>query len=301
MGEAEIWLRKQLAQQYDESERINIAALVMEHLTSQNRLQRITQKEAPLSVQQLHELTDMEKRLQKAEPVQYILGEAYFGPLKLFVDASVLIPRPETEELARWVEEDVKVQGKPVFQQQGTEADKTDLLKILDVGTGSGCIALLLKHLMPLAEVWGCDASDAALNIARRNGSELDIRVDFVGIDFLDAAQRVQLPTVDIIVSNPPYIPVQEKGSLPTNVVAHEPHLALFVPDDDALVFYRALAQFGKQRLYAGGAIYAEIHENLGEAVIALFKSEGYSKVDLRKDMQGKDRMVKAAIGEMGK
>lgn len=294
MGEAENWLRQQLKHHYDEGESMEMAAIVMEHLTGQNRLQRVAQKEAQLQEQQLQLLNEINQRLQKNEPVQYILGEAYFGPLKLFVDTSVLIPRPETEELVRWVVEDVKAQGKPVFQPNGNEADKTTLLKILDVGTGSGCIALLLKHLMPLAEVWGCDASDAALNIARRNGSELDIRVDFVPLDFLDAAQQVQLPTVDIIVSNPPYIPLRDKETMQPNVVAHEPHLALFVPDNDALIFYKALAQFGKERLYAGGAIYVEIHEALGAEVVALFEKEEYKNVLIKKDMQGKDRMVKA-------
>jgi release factor glutamine methyltransferase len=294
MGEAEIWLRQQLQQHYDKSESGNIAAMVMEHLTGSNRLQRVSQNEDTLSDQQLHQLSEISQRLQKFEPVQYVLGEANFGPLKLFVDRSVLIPRPETEELVHWIVEEVKASGKPVFHQARTEADKTTLLKILDVGTGSGCIALLLKHLMPLAEVWGCDASDAALTIARQNGSELDIRVDFVGLDFLDAAQRKQLPTVDIIVSNPPYIPLQEKESLQPNVVAHEPHLALFVPDNDDLLFYKALAQFGHDRLYEGGAIYTEIHEDKGKAVAALFEKEGYKNVVVKQDMQGKDRMVKA-------
>lgn len=296
MGEAENWLRQQLLPHYDEGESNVIAAMVMEHLTCYDRLQRVAHKEEPMLIQQLHQLNEIEQRLQRSEPVQYVLGEAYFGPLKLFVDRSVLIPRPETEELVHWITEDVKVQGKRVFEQVGNKADKTTLLKILDVGTGSGCIALLLKHEMPLAEVWGCDASDAALNIARRNGSELDIRVDFVGLDFLDADQQVQLPIVDILVSNPPYIPLADKKSMQPNVVAHEPHMALFVPDNDALVFYKVLAQFGKERLYAGGAIYVEIHENLGSEVASLFEKEGYEGVTIRKDMQGKDRMVKATM-----
>ena len=173
------------------------------------------------------------------------------------------------------------------------KADKTTQLKILDVGTGSGCIALALKKTMPLAEVWGCDVSEEALNVARRNGSALDIRVDFQGLNFLDFAQQKHLPTVDIAVSNPPYIPFREKDGMEPNVVAHEPHTALFVPDNDALVFYKALAQFGKHRLYKNGRIYAEIHEDLGKAVVALFWQEGFTDVELRKDLQGKDRMVR--------
>jgi len=121
----------------------------------------------------------------------------------------------------------------------------------------------------------------------------LDIRVDFQGIDFLDIAQQKQLPTVDIVVSNPPYIPIAGKTAMNPNVVNHEPHIALFVPDNDELLFYKALAKFGKHRLYKNGAIYMEIHEGLGKDVVKLFEMEGYSHVELKKDMQGKDRMVK--------
>jgi release factor glutamine methyltransferase len=215
--------------------------------------------------------------------------------LKLFVDRNVLIPRPETEELVDWVISDVKQKGLDVFNKNATAADKTSLLKILDVGTGSGCIALALKSAMPLAEVWGCDSSDEALNVARRNGSALNIRVDFQGVDFLDPAQQRLLPSVDVIVSNPPYIPLRDKHTIQPNVMDYEPHQALFVPDEDALVFYRALADFAMNRLHAGGNIYMEIHETLGNDVAELFKEQGYTNVELRKDMQGKDRMVKVS------
>ena len=293
-GEAELWLRRQLQQLYSEGESTQMAPMVKKHLTGCNRLQRIAKKDDPLQEQQLQQLTQIEQRLQQHEPVQYVLGEVWFGQLKLYVDKSVLIPRPETEELVQWIVADVKASGKNVFEQREGEADATTELKIMDVGTGSGCIALALKHQMPAAEVWGCDASDAALNVARRNGSELNIRVDFVGLNFLEEAQRRQLPTVDIIVSNPPYIPANEKESMQSNVVAHEPHTALFVPHDDALLFYKVLAQFGKDRLYAGGRLYMEIHEDKGGEVVQLFQQEGYESVEIRKDMQGKDRMVKA-------
>ena len=148
---------------------------------------------------------------------------------------------------------------------------------------------------MPKAEVWGCDISEEALNVARRNGSALNIRVDFQGLNFLDEAQQKLLPTVNIIVSNPPYIPLKDKEQMNANVVDHEPHTALFVPDNDALIFYKALAQFGKKRLYENGSIYMEIHEELANDVLNLFKENGYSNVELKKDMQGKDRMIKAA------
>jgi release factor glutamine methyltransferase len=293
-GEAEIWLRQQLSAVYDEREASAIAAMVLEQITGLPRLQRISRKDEPLVVQQLHLLTEYEQKLLRHEPVQYVLQEAWFYQMKLFVDKHVLIPRPETEELVDWILNDVKASGKDVFERKHSEADETTKLKIIDVGTGSGCIALALKKAMPKAEVWACDISDDALNVARRNGSELDIRVDFVAMDFLNEAQCRQLPTVDIIVSNPPYVPLHEKEQMSRNVVDYEPHNALFVPADEALLFYQALATFGKHKLHQDGSIYTEIHEDLGKEVVQLFKHEGYEQVELRKDMQGKERMVKA-------
>jgi release factor glutamine methyltransferase len=293
IGEAEIWLRNELGAVYETREAANIASMVLGNVTGLAKIDRLTKKEQPLVVQQLHHLTEIHHRLLQHEPVQYALGEAHFFGLNLFVDKHVLIPRPETEELVDWVIKDIRASGKNVFEQTSISADETTELKILDVGTGSGCIALALKKNMPKAEVWACDISDDALNIARRNGSELDIRVDFVGLNFLDQFQTRQLPTVDIIVSNPPYIPLENKSSMHPNVLEYEPHTALFVPDDEAIIFYKALADFGKNRLYKNGCIYAEIHEDLAKEVIDVFEKEGYA-VELRKDMQGKDRMVKA-------
>jgi release factor glutamine methyltransferase len=292
-GESELWLRKELTGTYDDREAANIASWVLEHLTGASRIDRLNRKDDPLRVEQLHHLTEIHHRLLQHEPVQYVLGESYFYGLKLYVDNNVLIPRPETEELVDWIVKDVKASGKDVFERRAFEADVTTQLKILDVGTGSGCIALALKKAMPKAEVWGCDVSEGALNVARRNGSELNIRVDFQGLDFLDPAQQKSLPTADIIVSNPPYIPLNNREAMRPNVVAHEPHTALFVPSNNALVFYEALARFGHHRLYSGGSIYCEIHEDLSHDVIALFDRSGYT-TELKKDMQGKDRMVKA-------
>ncbi|MCU7550586.1 peptide chain release factor N(5)-glutamine methyltransferase [Chitinophagaceae bacterium LB-8] len=292
-GEAEHWLWEQLKDIYNESEAAKIASMILEHITGLPRAERLMKKDEPLVVGQSHLLTEYYHRLINHEPVQYVLNEAWFYGLKLFMDNHVLIPRPETEELVDWIVKDVRKAGKDVFERRPAEADKTSSLKIIDVGTGSGCIALALKKAMPKAEVWGCDASESALNVARRNGSELNIRVDFTGVNFLDEAQRRQLPTVDIIVSNPPYIPLKDKKTMDVNVVAHEPHSALFVPDDDPLIFYKALADFGKHRLHAGGFIYMEINEELGLYTTRLFKTEGYINVELKQDMQGKDRMIK--------
>jgi len=294
-GEAEVWLRQQLCSAYDEREAATIAAMVLEKVTGLARLNRITKNEEPLNVHQLHQLTAFHHRLLQHEPVQYVLEEAWFYGLKLFVDRNVLVPRPETEELVDWIVSDIKAAGLDVFNRAEGEADETTKLKILDVGTGSGCIALALKKTMPKAEVWACDINDDALNVARRNGSELGIRVDFTALDFLDEAQCRQLSTVDVLVSNPPYIPLRDRDQMRPNVVQHEPHAALFVYDEDPLMFYKAIASFARHRLYEGGSIYAEIHEDHGKDIADLFRKEGFINVELRKDMQGKDRMVKAA------
>jgi release factor glutamine methyltransferase len=293
IAEAERYITENLSNIYAESEARNIAGLAIEHVTSLSRSDRFLKKEEPLSAQQQDQLKQDLHRLMQHEPIQYIMNKAWFYGMELFVDKAVLIPRPETEELVEWIVNDVKASGTDVFERKPMEADETTKLKILDVGSGSGCIALALKKAMPKAEVWGCDVSEEALNVARRNGSALDIRVDFQGTNFLDVLQQKHLPTVDIVVSNPPYIPMKDKEGMNPNVVAHEPHTALFVPDNDALVFYSALAQFGKHRLYKNGSIYMEIHEDLGKDVVNLFQQEGYSDVELRKDMQGKDRMVR--------
>lgn len=295
VSEAKALLQKELTGIYEESEAINIAALVLEEVTGVEKKQRLLQPDGELTQTQEEKVQTMLPDLKKQMPVQYVLGHAWFYGLKLFVNSSVLIPRPETEELVDWIVKDVKASGKRVFQKTG-EADKTKTLKILDVGTGSGCMALALKKAMPLAEVWACDVSEEALTVARRNGAALDIRVDFQGVDFLNRDAQKGLPTVDILVSNPPYVPLRDKESMQPNVVNHEPHTALFVPDNDPLVFYRAIAEFGHHRLYTNGNIYMEIHEDLGPDVLQLFKSSGYRDVELKKDMQGKNRMIKVSV-----
>lgn len=294
--EAEQFMKEELKTIYDEQEASNITNLALEEILKQPKTERVSNKEKKLSQLQSHQLRQYLQRLKDHEPIQYIINKCWFYGMELYVDKNVLIPRPETEELVDWIVKDVKASGRDVFVREPMQADKTTELKILDVGTGSGCMALALKKTMPKAEVWGCDISEEALNVARRNGSDLDIRVDFQGMNFLDKSQQKILPTVDIVVSNPPYVPMHDKNQMNANVVNHEPHTALFVPDDDALIFYKVLAEFGKKRLYENGSIYMEVHENLATDVVHLFKENGYTRVELKKDMQGKDRMVKAVI-----
>jgi release factor glutamine methyltransferase len=297
IGEAVTYMTDALKEMYDEDESKTIAQMILEDCTGQTRSFLLLNKAEALSANEEERLKERLNRLQHHEPVQYVLNKSWFYGMELYIDKNVLIPRPETEELVDWILKDIKLSGLAVFERGSMQADVTNTLKILDIGTGSGCIALALKKAMPKAEVWGCDISEEALNIARRNGSSLDIRVDFQGIDFLDEAQQRFLPTVDIIVSNPPYVPLKDKESMRPNVLQYEPHTALFVPDNDPLLFYKAIAQFAEKRLHDKGAIYLEIHEELGGAVAAIFKPNKYQQVEVRKDMQGKERMVKVSRG----
>jgi len=287
IDEARKEIIKNIRDIYEQNESNNIAELLIESITKLSRSERIIDGNRILSIAQENLLHSSNFRLQKHEPIQYIINEAWFAGMRFYVDKNVLIPRPETEELVEWVVEEYRIQNtEDRIQNSG--------FKILDVGTGSGCIAIALKNKLPLSEVWACDISDQALNIARINADALQATIDFVPLNFLDPGQRRQLPNVDVIVSNPPYVPQNEKTEMKRNVVEYEPSTALFVTDDDPLIFYKAIAEFGREKLNKGGRIYAEIHENLGEPVKGLFLSEGYQTVQLKKDLQEKDRMIKA-------
>lgn len=287
IDEARKEITKSIGSIYEQGEAGNIAELLIESITKLPRPERIIKRRESLSTSQTELLHSSIFRLQEHEPIQYVISEAWFGGMKFYVDRNVLIPRPETEELVEWVARELKSQKSP------KESFRTKV-KVLDVGTGSGCIAIALKSKLPNIEMWACDVSDEALNIARMNADALNATIDFVPLNFLDPAQRKQLPGVDVIVSNPPYIPINEKPEMKRNVVEFEPSTALFVPDNDPLIFYKAIADFGWEKLKKGGNMYAEVHESLGERIRELFLSKGYT-VQLKKDLQGKDRMIKAA------
>jgi release factor glutamine methyltransferase len=270
-----------LEPRYGSREGAVIADWVMEHLTGLRKLDRLIRKTEALSAETLAVYERYKAELLAGRPVQYVLGEGWFGGMKFFVDERVLIPRPETEELVDWVLSDA-----------GEAADGRPA--VLDVGTGSGCIAITLSRGLRDADVHACDISEGALAVARRNAAGLGASVRFLAVDFLDEAGWEKLPEVRWLVSNPPYIPASERLTMAAHVADAEPALALFVPDEDALIFYRALGRFARQRLAAGGALYAEIHEELGAAVREVLLQEGARDVTLRKDLQGKDRMVRA-------
>ena len=276
-------LMYQLFELYDDREAANIADLVIEHVTGFKRIDRITNKKFPLNNTQQEMLQQHTTALLKHKPVQYVLHEAWFAGMQFYVDENVLIPRPETEELVAWI-----VQEHKTLHLQN--------VKILDIGTGSGCIPIALKKQLPTCDIHAADISKGALSTAQKNASTLHAAITFHEVDILDETSRNRLSKFDVVVSNPPYIKQSEEAAMHYNVLKYEPHLALFVPDEDALLFYKAIADFGLQHLTAGGKLFFEINEMLGASVKALLKQKGYSNVEIRKDMQGKDRMVKAIL-----
>ncbi len=219
--------------------------------------------------------------LMSHKPVQYVTGKADFYGLELEVNASVLIPRPETEELVRWAADDHMAIPR---------------LKVLDIGTGSGCIILALGNLLNNPDLTAVDISRSAIETASRNAAKYNTGVKFMVIDILNEKEWDKLGDYDLIISNPPYVREIEKLQMRPNVLDYEPHEALFVPDNDPLIFYRAIAGLAKLKLVPKGKLYLEINENFGGEVVNLLKNEGFAEIVLKKDMQGKDRMIRANL-----
>ncbi len=300
-------LQLQLCELYDDREAANIADLVIEHITGWRGVDRIVHKHVILSNQQQLLLDGYTQQLLRHTPVQYVLHEAWFAGMKFYVDEHVLIPRPETEELTEWIVS-FPVSGFqfPVNEKE-IVADITDRNKtqspatgnlqpvtLLDIGTGSGCIAIALKKRFADWNVHAVDVSQGALEVAEKNALFQRTEIDFHLHDILDEMAWNQLRMFDIIVSNPPYIKKSEAAAMHDNVLAFEPHTALFVPDEDALLFYRKIADFALLHLKENGLLFFEINESLGDEVCALLASKGFNDVELKKDLQGKDRMIKA-------
>ncbi|SEN79163.1 release factor glutamine methyltransferase [Chitinophaga rupis] len=265
---------------YEPREAANIAHIVVEHITGLNKLDRIVYKDRNLDPGQQNRLEEAVAALLQHQPVQYVTGTAWFYGMELLVNRNVLIPRPETEELVEWILNDVQM-----IPAAG--------LQMLDIGTGSGCIPLALKQALPAASVWGIDVSDGALTIAKANAAKQQLDVHFTQVNVLDEEATAALPLFNIIVSNPPYIKQSERLGMQQQVLDYEPSLALFVPDEDALLFYRRIVQLAGSKLSKGGALYFEINEALGAEVVTLMGKEGFANVQLRQDIFGKDRMVK--------
>ncbi|CAN5247784.1 peptide chain release factor N(5)-glutamine methyltransferase [soil metagenome] len=262
---------------YDKSEATNIADWVIENITGIKRLDRVTNKHRLLSESEFEKLQNVLSRLLKYEPVQYVLNESWFYKMKFYVDKNVLIPRPETEELVEWIVEEYKL--------------NKNKLRILEVGSGSGCIAIALKKQLPDVLITSVDISEDALKVARKNALQHQCDIHFLKIDFLNNHSCESLSDFDLIVSNPPYIPIAEKDSLNKNVTAFEPHAALFTEDNDPFIFYKKIAEFGKQHLRENGKIFVEMHEKYAAETENVFRNFNL-KTELKKDLFGRDRML---------
>ncbi len=274
-------LMKKLREIYPQTEASAMTMLVMEKIAG-SREALLLNSDQPISKEQEDILQHHTALLLKHTPLQYVLEEAWFYGLKFYVNEHVLIPRPETEELVHWIIKDCGLN------------DRAATGNILDIGTGSGCIPIALKKNLPAYNVTAIDVSAGALEVAKKNAIDNGVNISLSRTDILNEAERDQLPVYDIIVSNPPYITHAEKDAIEKNVLEHEPHLALFVDHDDPLLFYRHIAAFGQNHLVNGGAVYIEINSTLGASTKAIFANEGYKNIELKKDMQGKDRMIKA-------
>ena len=267
----------QLQQIYSLGEATGITDWVFEKMASLKRsdILKNPEKRITPAADKLIQKTLQELLLHK--PVQYVLGEAWFYRMKLKVNEHVLIPRPETEELVEQLIKDRK--------------SKLTDPAILDIGTGSGCIPIAIKKNLPASKLTAIDVSKGALALAKENAALHNAHIIFRELDFLDESAWNSLPAFDIIISNPPYIPINEKEKLGKNVTNFEPHLALFVPNKSPLIFYEKIAAFGRDHLLHNGKIYLETHEDYAKETAALFRKD-YQTVMIKKDMYGKERMV---------
>ena len=253
--------------------------ILLEERLNITRTDVIAAREVTLSTGDYEQLRSDLQKLKEGVPVQYVVGKSWFYGRPFFVDQNVLIPRPETEELVHLI----------------IKENKDRSCKIMDVGIGSGCIAITLKAEMKDAEVWGLDVSQGALEVAHRNARTFKLNVKFIRGDIFDDPQG--LPQVDILVSNPPYVPEKEKQDMQPEVLLHEPGEALFVKDRDPVIFYRRIAEAGTLLLNDGGKLYFEIHKDFGEAVKNVLKTYGYKNIKVIKDIHNKDRIVSAVAG----
>ena len=252
-------------------------------LDAKHQLKRVDlalQPDLVFSITELEAWNLILDQLKKEIPVQYLLGTTHFYGLEFEVNPNVLIPRPETEELVEWI------------VQQSTINHQPTIIKILDIGTGSGCIAISLAKNLPNAEVFALDVSEQALATAQRNAESNQVAIQFIHQSILETEDLGH--QFDIIVSNPPYVRDLEKQEIKKNVLDNEPHLALFVADNDALLFYRKIVQLAQKNLSPTGQLYFEINQYLGQEMVALLKEMNFQNTELRKDVYGNDRMTKS-------
>jgi release factor glutamine methyltransferase len=273
-------IRKELAGIYSAGEIESFIFLIFERLKGFTRTQFLLAREETLSPEEMLMIGQIVARLKNHEPIQYILGETEFYGLSFYSVPGVLIPRPETEELVQWI-----------IQENHLAAPA-----ILDIGTGTGCIAISLAKNCPHATVLACDISPICMETAQRNTRLNSVNVSVIEYDILKSSPEYPFPELDVIVSNPPYVRETEKLVMEKNVLEFEPGLALFVPDDEPLLFYEPIADFAILHLKAGGRLYFEINEAFGNACSEMLQEKGFSGIELKKDINGKDRMIGAML-----
>ena len=267
---------------YDEMEIESFFYLILAQNHNLKRIDLALNPDLEISKNDIETWNIICEKLKQEIPIQYILGKTSFHGLDFFVDKSVLIPRPETEELIDWIIADAKKNNLP----------KT--LKILDIGTGSGCIAISLKKNLPKTKVFAIDVSKKAIITAQKNAAANDVQIHFIAQNILETQNLDQ--KYDIIVSNPPYVRNLEKNEIQKNVLNNEPHLALFVDDDDALIFYKKIAVLAQKNLEPNGNLYFEINQYLGQETMQMLKNIGLVNLELRQDIYGNDRMIKGSF-----
>ncbi len=290
-GELKAWFADQLSPYYEEREVKNMFFIVLSEVLNISRVYYLSDFTRTYSEQEINAISDVVRRLQNYEPIQYVLHKAHFYGLDLTVNPDVLIPRPETEELVDLIIEDWK-DGVP---HASTRKDPHSPLVIFDIGTGSGCIALALAGNIRPCMVFACDRSEASVECTAQNAKNLGENISLFQWDIFEDQVPVTLPPIDVLVSNPPYVRDSEKAMMKPIVVLFEPGEALFVPDDDPLTYYRRIQYLGLRLLSPGGLLYFEINEAFGEEIAMLLEKTGYVDVEVFEDIHGKERIVRAA------
>ncbi|MFI5453126.1 peptide chain release factor N(5)-glutamine methyltransferase [Pedobacter sp. UC225_61] len=281
---------------YPEGEAHALFLLTLHHLLGLSRADYLLKKEQAISIADISKFETVLKELQTGKPIQYIIGEAHFYGLTLKVNESVLIPRPETEELVEWIISVYNSQFAVDSSDVKSVNRQSSIKNILDIGTGSGCIAIALKKNLPDTAIYALDIAVDSLEIAKQNAELNNVKIEFIHQDILTPSILHLPSSISIIVSNPPYITENEKAEMHSNVSSHEPHRALFVSNKEPLIFYEAIANFALKNLQQNGLLFFEINEYLGQQTVSLLKDKGFKNIELKKDMQGKDRMIKAGL-----
>ncbi|HEY3372789.1 MAG TPA: peptide chain release factor N(5)-glutamine methyltransferase [Prolixibacteraceae bacterium] len=273
-------IRKELAGIFPKAEIDSLIYLIFEKMKGYSRTQFLLSRQEILSEDERIELEKIVNRLKNHEPIQYILGQTEFYGLPFYSVHGVLIPRPETEELVQWI----------------LQENKNSSPTILDIGTGTGCMAISLQKNIEHATTLACDISPLCIETAQRNAKLNGIEIPVFKYDILNNFPHITFPNLDVIVSNPPYVRESEKLLMERNVLEHEPELALFVPDEKPLIFYERIADFALIHLKSQGRLYLEINEAFGEQCVEMLQAKGFCDIILRKDINGKDRMIRSVV-----